>query len=189
MGSSGTGGNLAMTAGDTLGADAASGGWIHMDSRFSAEAPSRHISISTANAGLEGVSGSIRLDAGASSEGASDAKGDIRLETNVAAKGDRGDIRFHTGEGTQSHGGDIDVLVGATAVTATATTTTVGGIISAIAKDPLEEVAAFMDLQDLAALPLLGSAAWHPCEVGSAVAHARSVAGTMATPPPFSNIW
>jgi hypothetical protein len=54
--------------------------------------------------GTESSSGSV--------SGASDAKGDIRLETGVAVKGDSGDIRLHTGEGTQGHGGDIDVLVG-----------------------------------------------------------------------------
>jgi hypothetical protein len=115
MGSSGKGkgGNIAMTAGDTLGVDAASGGWIHTKSRFSAETSSGHISISTASAGLdESVSGSTRPDAGTSSEGASDAKGGIRLKTGVTAKGDSGDIRFHTGEGTQDRGGDIGVLVG-----------------------------------------------------------------------------
>ena len=94
-------------AGDTT--DAATGGFLVLESGYSSETSSGFIDLSTPNAGSVGVSGEISVATGTTSAGNSGA---IALETGYAHDGHGGTIMARVGTGHSDDGGNVFLAAG-----------------------------------------------------------------------------
>jgi len=109
-GDSGKGGDVEVVSGMTT-AQNREGGKVTVKSGYSLDMDSGPITVSSPNAGLEGVSGFINLYTGTTSEGSS---GYIMLDTGAAVSGHGGNIELFVGVGDSGDGGHITLVAGET---------------------------------------------------------------------------
>ena len=100
---------------------------------------SGHVTITTANAGTEGVTGVIRMQTGVSTSGNS---GLISLTTGKAVAGKAGDITLDVGTGDTGNGGDMVLTAGQATGAPDGAITTFGGIALVVERDTAQRALA-----------------------------------------------